>query len=175
MYRTGLSMCAERIALYKAISEGYRSFDALAISSSGVRPALPCGTCRQVLAEFNPNLKIVLDGHSQFYNLSDLISHPFSRDQMILNERDRMILGTTYFKSLCEKTKENIGKRDQFSKNEVYGNQLLDAYNREVVLPLIIHKLGQIGYIREYENGQISITSLGIQHCGEDVVLDESI
>ena len=168
-------MCAERIALYKAISEGHKSFDALAISSSGVRPALPCGACRQVLTEFCPNLKIALDGHVQLFSLSDLISHLFSRDQMILNERDRMILGTRYFKSLCEKTKENRGRRSQFSKVEVYGNQLLDGYNRDVVLPLIIHKLNQRGYIYEHENGQISLTPIGMQHCGEDVVLDESI
>jgi hypothetical protein len=94
---------------------------------------------------------------------------------MILNERDRMILGTRYFKSLCEKTKENRGRRSQFSKVEVYGNQLLDGYNRDVVLPLIIHKLNQRGYIYEHENGQISLTPIGMQHCGEDVVLDENL
>jgi hypothetical protein len=60
-------------------------------------------------------------------------------------------------------------------KVEVYGNQLLDGYNRDVVLPLIIHKLNQRGYIYEHENGQISLTPIGMQHCGEDVVLDENL
>lgn len=49
----GLSMCAERTALFKAVSEGRRDFVALAIAGgTASSPALPCGACRQVLAEF---------------------------------------------------------------------------------------------------------------------------
>ncbi|MBQ9725979.1 MAG: cytidine deaminase [Kiritimatiellae bacterium] len=49
----GLTNCAERTALFKAVSEGRRSFRALAIAGGTAKaPALPCGACRQALAEF---------------------------------------------------------------------------------------------------------------------------
>ena len=49
----GLTNCAERTALFKAVSEGHRAFRALAIAGGTARaPAVPCGACRQVLAEF---------------------------------------------------------------------------------------------------------------------------
>jgi cytidine deaminase len=51
----GLTLCAERVAIAKAVSEGARDFRALAIAGGGARnPAPPCGACRQVLAEFCP-------------------------------------------------------------------------------------------------------------------------
>ena len=54
----GLSICAERVAIFKAVSEGVKSFSAIAISVPN--GGSPCGACRQVLNEFNPNLKIYL-------------------------------------------------------------------------------------------------------------------
>jgi len=49
----GLTMCAERVAVFKAASHGCRAFAALAVvGGSGAKPASPCGACRQVLAEF---------------------------------------------------------------------------------------------------------------------------
>jgi cytidine deaminase len=50
----GLSMCAERTALFKAVSGGCRAFAALAVAGGDKRPAAPCGACRQVLAELCP-------------------------------------------------------------------------------------------------------------------------
>ncbi len=54
----GLTMCAERTAVFKAVSEGHREFAAIAIYSESAPPARPCGACRQVLYEFNPDLEI---------------------------------------------------------------------------------------------------------------------
>ena len=54
----GLAMCAERTALFKAVSEGEREFVAVAISAGKGRPAPPCGACRQVLHEFAPDLRV---------------------------------------------------------------------------------------------------------------------
>ncbi|HJM63934.1 MAG: cytidine deaminase [Roseibacillus sp.] len=54
----GLTICSERVALAKAVSEGERDFDLLAICASGA-PA-PCGACRQVLHEFSPDLVLLL-------------------------------------------------------------------------------------------------------------------
>ena len=54
----GLTLCAERVAIFKAISAGVRSFQAIAISVPG--GGSPCGACRQVMNEFNPHLPIIL-------------------------------------------------------------------------------------------------------------------
>ncbi|MEM4374408.1 MAG: cytidine deaminase, partial [Nitrososphaerota archaeon] len=55
----GLSNCAERTAVFKAVSEGRRRFRAIAVVSSRANPVYPCGACRQVLREFNPRLKVI--------------------------------------------------------------------------------------------------------------------
>ncbi len=76
----GLTMCAERIAIYKAVSEGHRSFRRIAIVADTDRPTSPCGACRQVLWEFAGNLEVILaDLHEvrARYPLKDLLPHPF--------------------------------------------------------------------------------------------------
>jgi len=55
----GLTVCAERVALFKAISEGAREFEAIAIACGKV-PCAPCGACRQVLFEFAPDLLVIM-------------------------------------------------------------------------------------------------------------------
>lgn len=60
----GLTVCAERVALFKAVSEGSRKFAALAVVSDSTIHCVPCGACRQVLAEFGRDLKIFM-GNSQ--------------------------------------------------------------------------------------------------------------
>jgi len=50
----GLTVCAERVALFKALSEGERQFDAIAVVASVAQGAMPCGACRQLLAEYAP-------------------------------------------------------------------------------------------------------------------------
>ena len=56
----GLSMCAERVALFKAISEGCRDFELLVLISDSDEFCLPCGACRQALWEFNCELRILM-------------------------------------------------------------------------------------------------------------------
>ena len=78
----GLSMCAERVALFKAVSEGRRTFQALAIAGGTDVPAYPCGACRQVLAEFcEPTMPVyclTLDGKvARRFTLGDLLPHSF--------------------------------------------------------------------------------------------------
>jgi cytidine deaminase len=58
----GLSQCAERVALAKAVSAGERRFRAIAVASSRPQPPLPCGACRQVLREFAADLVVVCQG-----------------------------------------------------------------------------------------------------------------
>ena len=55
----GLTICAERVALYKAVSEGVKDIEVLALVTDTQTPVWPCGGCRQVLAEFNRELLIV--------------------------------------------------------------------------------------------------------------------
>ena len=52
----GLTICAERAALFTAVNSGVRRFRALAVAAGANAPATPCGACRQVLAEFCNNL-----------------------------------------------------------------------------------------------------------------------
>ena len=57
----GATNCAERTAIFKAVSEGCREFDAIAIAASSGDLVPPCGICRQVLFEFLPDGKVILD------------------------------------------------------------------------------------------------------------------
>ncbi len=77
----GATNCAERTAIFKAVSEGHREFDAIAIVSSGGGETYPCGICRQVMGEFAPNLRIVLrdnEGTVTSYNFADIMPKFFS-------------------------------------------------------------------------------------------------
>src|SRR5260370_14639173 len=53
----GLTICAERSAIAAAVTAGHRDFEAIAIVTDSKKPALPCGACRQVMAEFNSSIK----------------------------------------------------------------------------------------------------------------------
>ena len=56
----GLTCCAERVALYKAVSAGEHDFDAIAVTAATDDFCVPCGACRQTLAEFSRNLKVYM-------------------------------------------------------------------------------------------------------------------
>lgn len=58
----GLSICAERNAIWNAVSEGLRDFEAIAVSAGNRHGASPCGACRQVLHEFAPDLWVIWRG-----------------------------------------------------------------------------------------------------------------
>ena len=74
----GNTMCAERTALFKAVSEGARRFTAIAIASSGSAP-FPCGACRQSLYEFAPHLRVLVtwDGNVRRTTLDQLLPEGF--------------------------------------------------------------------------------------------------
>jgi cytidine deaminase len=82
----GLTCCAERVALFKAVSEGEKNFLKLAISGEGKKAIFPCGACLQALFEFAPNLIIItLKGDEiQRVSLRELLPAGFS-----LQEKDR--------------------------------------------------------------------------------------
>jgi cytidine deaminase len=75
----GLTVCAERVALFSALASGRRKPAAIAIAGCEGVPCIPCGACLQVLAEFNPNLFIVLDrmGEPETHRLNELLPFQF--------------------------------------------------------------------------------------------------
>jgi cytidine deaminase len=76
----GLTICAERVAMFKALSEGHRIFTRIAIVADTESPTPPCGACRQILWEFGGNLEIELANLSQSkgtHQLKDLLPLPF--------------------------------------------------------------------------------------------------
>lgn len=56
----GATICAERVAAVKAVSEGEQEFEALVVAVGGDEPSSPCGICRQFLAEFGTGLRLIL-------------------------------------------------------------------------------------------------------------------
>ena len=76
----GLTVCAERTAVFAAINAGDKEFEAIAIVIDGDRLPSPCGACRQVLAEFSPDVRVVLattGGLRKATTLRELLPDPF--------------------------------------------------------------------------------------------------
>lgn len=76
----GLTVCAERVAIWKALSEGERHFTELAVVADTDTLTPPCGTCRQIIWEFARDAKIVfanLDGRNQVFNIRQLLPDAF--------------------------------------------------------------------------------------------------
>jgi len=79
----GLSVCAERVALFKAVSDGKRSFKAIAVVADTEEPVPPCGACRQVLSEFGDMEVIManLKGDVKIARLRDLLPDSFKFEE----------------------------------------------------------------------------------------------
>ena len=79
----GLSICAERTAVFKAVSEGERDFEAIAVvTENGVTP---CGACRQVLIEFGENIQVIAaDGAGEYrvFGLQELLPEAFTPEHL---------------------------------------------------------------------------------------------
>ena len=76
----GLTVCAERVAMFKALSEGHRAFRRIAVVADTKAPTPPCGACRQILWEFGGDLEIILVNlrrETGRYQLSSLLPLPF--------------------------------------------------------------------------------------------------
>lgn len=74
------TICAERVAIFKAVSEGHTSFRAIAIAATESNDVAPCGACRQVIWEFAPSLDVIIesaDGYNT-HSIRDLLPLGFS-------------------------------------------------------------------------------------------------
>jgi cytidine deaminase len=81
----GLTVCAERVAVLKAVSEGARKFRRIAIAADTEDPTPPCGACRQILWEFCGDIEIVLanpSGKAETHRLKDLFPRPFDASSL---------------------------------------------------------------------------------------------
>ena len=79
----GLSICAERAAVFKAVSEGEQEFEALAVVTSA--GGSPCGACRQVLAEFNYNMTVYVadtEGLYRAFTVEELLPEAFMPEDL---------------------------------------------------------------------------------------------
>src|SRR5712692_3419579 len=76
----GLTICAERVAVFKAISEGARKFTRIAVAADTEVLTPPCGACRQILWEFCGNAELILvnlQGKTESFRLKDIFPRPF--------------------------------------------------------------------------------------------------
>ena len=80
------TICAERNAMFKAVYEGERMFEAIAITSDALNYTSPCGVCRQVLAEFcDPDMPVICadrEGNYTIFELQELIPMAFTKKDM---------------------------------------------------------------------------------------------
>ena len=86
----GLTVCAERVAVFKAISEGHRRFRRVAVVADTRAPTPPCGACRQILWEFGGDLEVILGNlqdETGRHRLRDLLPLPF--DARLLGEEGK--------------------------------------------------------------------------------------
>jgi cytidine deaminase len=76
----GLTICAERVAMFKALSDGHRRFTRVAVVADTAEPTPPCGACRQILWEFGGDLEVILANlrrETGRFALSELLPRPF--------------------------------------------------------------------------------------------------
>jgi cytidine deaminase len=76
----GATICAERVAIFTAVAAGHRDLTALAVIADTPDPVAPCGLCRQVLAEFSPDCRVLMAntaGRIRLANLKELLPLPF--------------------------------------------------------------------------------------------------
>ena len=82
----GLTICAERNAIFKAISEGERSgFDAIAVVTDAAKLTPPCGACRQIIWEFCGDAEVILanlQGQTRKFQMRDLLPEPFDASNL---------------------------------------------------------------------------------------------
>lgn len=81
----GLTVCAERVAIFKAISEGERGFDAIAVVTDTDTLTPPCGACRQIIWEFCGDIPVVLanlNARQELLRMRDLFPKPFDSSNL---------------------------------------------------------------------------------------------
>ncbi|HSQ22041.1 MAG TPA: cytidine deaminase [Coriobacteriia bacterium] len=87
----GSTICAERAAALAAVTAGHREFDAVAVVGDSEAPTVPCGACRQFLAEFNPSMRVIMGGRTdavEVRRLDELLPEAFVRGYLDQDDGD---------------------------------------------------------------------------------------
>lgn len=82
----GLSICAERVAFFKAISEGSTKIIAIAVIGNTNKPCSPCGACRQVISEFGEDIPLImtnLKGDVRIKKIKELLPEAFGKNDLL--------------------------------------------------------------------------------------------
>ena len=82
----GLTVCAERVAIFKAISEGSTKFEAIAVIGDTDKPCSPCGACRQVISEFGEDIPLImanLKGDVKIKKIKELLPEAFGKNDLL--------------------------------------------------------------------------------------------
>ena len=82
----GLAICAERVAIFKAISEGSIKFEAIAVIGDTDNPCSPCGACRKVISEFGEDILLImanLKGDVKIKKIKELIPEAFGKNDLL--------------------------------------------------------------------------------------------
>jgi len=82
----GLAVCAERVAIFKAISEGSTKFEAIAVVGDTDKPCSPCGACRQVISEFGEDIPLImanLKGDVKIKKIKELLPEAFGKNDLL--------------------------------------------------------------------------------------------
>lgn len=85
----GATICAERAALSAAVSAGFKNITAVAVVGDSEAPTVPCGCCRQALAEFNPEMRVIMGGAKDdvmVMTLDELLPEAFVRGYLDQDE-----------------------------------------------------------------------------------------
>jgi cytidine deaminase len=78
----GLTLCAERVAIFKAVSEGHRAFTRIAVAADTESPTPPCGACRQIIWEFCGDIAVIMANMTSVtasLRMKDLLPLPFDK------------------------------------------------------------------------------------------------
>jgi cytidine deaminase len=81
----GLTICAERVAIFKALADGHRHFRRVVVLTDTASPTPPCGACRQILWEFAGDIEVLLanrSGVQATHRMADLLPHAFGRENL---------------------------------------------------------------------------------------------
>ena len=81
----GEALCAERVAIAAAVAQGLRGFEEIAIATDSDEPSPPCGSCRQTMSEFAPDLRVTSygrNGRQITWRLSDLLPEAFAPNHL---------------------------------------------------------------------------------------------
>jgi len=88
----GLAICAERVAITKAISEGQQRFQAIAITAKHANPCFPCGTCLQFIREFGADIEIFFETEQREvvrHSIQEMLPYAFTSDDLPEHKQEK--------------------------------------------------------------------------------------